>query len=243
MKRLGFALFAAALLHAGPAAALPLPRVGLELSPQLSGFSKPGSAAFDAQDHYRWTAQGGVTLEWPLRGPLVLVSGIGYGEHADRQDLTVSVSANGAPPVSASAPLDVRLRQLSVPVRVEWRSAGWRFGVGPETRYTVAADERWGDVTLLPAGAPAGGAMRGPQARPQAQIFESVSSQHGWQDATDAYRRWSLGAQLTAGREFSLRGHAVRVDARWHEGVTHQQWSADAAQRARAAQLAFGWRW
>jgi hypothetical protein len=229
------------IAFAGAAHALPRPHFGLEFAPQLTQFApRSNDVGFDVKDHYRMSAEGGVRVEWPVRLGLVLVSGLHYGEHADRQDVTASFFFNGTPVGDVTSTQDVRLRQLSVPVRLEWRVMRWRVGLGPETRYLLRADNRWVvPGTAVPASSPLR-IVRRPG--PAVAIFEEAS-QHGWTDVTDAFRRWSVGLQFGVGHDFPVAGHHVHVDARWHEGLTRQQWSSDFSQRARAAQLAFGWGW
>lgn len=224
---------------ASPAAAWP--RVGVTGGPQ---FTQLVSRSYDAigRPDVSWTLTGfgGATAELPLPGSLVLVTGLEYGGHSDDQVYGATTSQGGGV-VTGESRRKLRQGVLSMPARVEWRPGRWRLGAGPELRYLASAEQYW--QVGLPAPPPPNlSSARGRVAGPAGQIFESVQPDH-WYDVTSLFRRWSFAAQLAVGREMPLGAHAMRADLRWSEGITNQQWSPEAPQRTRAAQLAFGLHW
>jgi hypothetical protein len=226
-------------LAVSPAAAWP--RVGVTGGPQLTQLA---SRSYDliGRPEVRWTLTGvgGVLVEMPMRGRFVLATGLEYSEHADLQHWRAAVGGSGSL-VTLESDKELRQSVLSLPVRLEWQPGHWRLGAGPEVRYLLSADQRW-RVVLPPVPRPNLVAGRGGTAGPAAQIFETIRPDQ-WQDATYLFRRWSLGAQLAVGRGVPLGSHVLRADLRWNEGITYQQWAPGAAQRSRAAQLAFGLFW
>ncbi len=227
------------LLSASAAAARP--RFGVAGGPQFTELVARANE-FESSQVVHWTATGfgGAAVELPLRGGLVIMTGIEYGQHSDEQLFVPAISLIGPTSLGESR-RELRQRVFASPVRLEWRPGPWRLGAGPELRYLLRAEQRWRAPQVMPM-ATGSAAARGRVAGPAAQIFESVRP-GVWYDATSVFRRWSLAAQLAVGREVPLGTHALRADLRWSEGITHQQWAATAAQRSRAAQLALAWLW
>lgn len=218
-------------------------RFGVIAGPQLTQLTQtvdPAGMFTPPRVDWPRTGFGGATAELPLGGHFALVTGLVYGEHADREHWPILALFQGQVQ-AAGTQRQLRLRTVSLPARVEWRPGQWRLGAGPELRYLVGADERW-FLSPPPVGPQKLPVARGRGTGPAAQIFESVSPGQ-WYDATGQFRRWSLAAQFAAGHELPVGGHALRAEMMWSEGVTHQQWAATAAQRTRAAQLALAWLW
>lgn len=217
------------------------PRFGVTGGPQLTELVARSSDVIGWPEvSWTLTGFGGATAELPLPGGLVFVTGLEYGGHSDDQVYGATTSQGGGV-ITGESRRKLRQRMLSMPARVMWRPGRWRLGAGPELRYLLSAEQRW-QVALPAPPQPNLASARGRVAGPAGQIFESVQPDQ-WYDATSLFRRWSLAAQLAVGREMPLGEHAVRADLRWSEGITRQQWSPEAAQRTRAAQLAFGLLW
>jgi len=205
-------------------------RFGLVGGPQITELSSrdwPFLGTPETEQQLRGFA--GIVAEIPLRRDLVITTGLEYGELAERMKWNLELAfdtAYGPETTFLPIALDYRLRALSVPVRVEWRKAGWVVGGGPQVSDLVEAHTRTPGLVLLQVGG--GGPEQGID---------------GWHSDMGTFRRWSLAAQADVGREIPLGRHLARLDLRWTEGVTDQQWSADITQRTRAGQLVFGWLW
>ena len=238
---------AAIALAASPSTARP--RFGVVAGPQLTQLAwegDPVDMTTEPRVDWPWTTFGGATAELALGGRFALATGLEYGEHADHRHWGVTAILDGTS-VTGETQRQVRLRYVSLPLRVEWRPGRWRLGGGPEVRLLVSGDERWFFPAPDPSypvheGSPAWAAVHGPIAGPDAVIFESVRVDR-WYDITDLLERWSLAVQFAAGREFPVGRHAVRADVRFSQGLTDQWKPGWSSESSCAAQLALGFLW
>jgi hypothetical protein len=233
---------AVALAVLVPAAgAFPAPRPGLEIA--LSG-GRPWlpEAPAGYPDYYddkvaAGYAAGG-TLEWKLRGPFRLATGLRYSLDTERSDFEVDFG--GGARISG---IDrVRLHRLGVPLRLRLPLPflrGLSAEAGAETQYLLLArrdDETQFDYGIIFLGA------RPPRdvARPSAIIFEGYTGQD---DVTGHYPRWNLALGGGLGWEFPLGRVTGALRGRYQQGVSDQTKTPYAKDFSRVAELGLGIQW
>lgn len=239
------ALGAAGLALSGlaPAAcALPAPRPGLELT--ISGSqpwlpeAPPGSTdGYDDKVAAGYAAGG--TLEWKLRGPFRLATGLRYSLDTERRDWSVDFGGGAG----ISGVDRVRLHRLGVPVRLRLALPflrGLSAEAGAETQYLLLArqdDETQFDLGIIFLGRAPGG--RG-GARPNAIIFEGYTGQD---DVTGYYPRWDLALGGGLGWEFPLGRVTGELRGRYQQGISDQTKTPYAKDFSRVAELGLGVHW
>jgi hypothetical protein len=227
-------------LACGARAASATVRFGAEGAVQWTSFARGGTALvpeiLPGGRVTSWTGEGGLTAELPLRGRWTLAGALAWSPIGDREKFALLGLGGGT--------FYTSLRMVALPVRLEWRRAGWRLGAGPEARYLVSAHGKLEDATVSFGGIP--GPARARPARgtaaPTAQIFENVGSLDGV-DITDAFERWTVAASGLVGRDFPAGRHVLRTELRWSEGLMNASKLSNPTRRTRAAQLGLGLLW
>jgi len=227
--------------NAPAASAFPAPRPGLELA--ISGGrpwvpEAPAGYSDDYDDKLAAGYAAGGTLEWKLRGPFRLATGLRYSLDTERRDYHVDFGGGGG----ISGIERVRLHRLGMPLRLRLALPflrGLSAEAGAETQYLLRArrdDESQFDYGIIFFRA------RSPRdvARPSAIIFEGYTGQ---EDVTGYFPRWNLALGGGLGWEFPLGRVSGELLGRYQQGVSDQTKTPYAKDFSRVAELGLGIRW